>query len=121
MYYITINSEKTDELAYHCRHCKYRDNTTISSNICVLNTTIGKGKMHIEHFVNKYTKLDPTLPRIYNLPCPNISCVTNDNKNEEMNKKEKENRSREVIYIRYNDEDLKYLYICCRCDQIWTP
>ena len=27
-----------------------------------------------DQIVNKYTKFDPTSPRIYNLPCPNKNC-----------------------------------------------
>ena len=28
-------------------------------------------------------------------------------------------KKNEVIYIRYNDIDLKYIYLCCNCDFIW--
>ena len=58
--------------------------------------------------------MDPTLPRIYNMKCPNGECKTN--------KKEdnKEQQATEIIYIRYDDDDLKYVYICPTCDTNWV-
>jgi aspartate carbamoyltransferase regulatory subunit len=54
--------------------------------------------------------LDPTLPRIYNIRCPNTACKTNE---------EGEKTPAEVIYMRYDDENMKYLYICTTCDTTW--
>jgi DNA-directed RNA polymerase subunit M/transcription elongation factor TFIIS len=41
--------------------------------------------------------------------CPNITCKTTVNEVE----------SPEIIYMRYDDENMKYLYICVECDAIW--
>jgi hypothetical protein len=112
MYYITINNENRDELSYYCRNCGHVD-TDIKAGSCVLNTELKKGKQHFQHIVNKYTKLDPTLPRIYNLPCPNSACLTNAI---EVDKR----IPNEVLYMRYDDNNLKYLYLCCKCDNVWT-
>ena len=114
MYYITANAENRDKLSYYCRICKHVDDAVVTNtSVCVLNTQVNKNQIHIEHFVNKYTKLDPTLPRIYNLPCPDDACISNGDDNS--------NNHREVLYMRYNDTDMKYLYMCCRCDRIWLP
>ena len=59
--------------------------------------------------INEYTKLDPTLPRCNNIPCPNDNCV--------CNTEDKENN---VIYIRYDDINLKYMYLCTYCDTTWN-
>ena len=32
------------------------------------------------------------------------------------NGKEKE---KEVIYLRYDDTNMKYIYLCTHCDQVW--
>lgn len=109
MYYISINNKKQDQLAYYCRHCKDYD-STINETVCVLNTQIKKGKQHLEHIINKYTKLDPTLPRINTIPCPNDECTSNN----------ETNCARDILYIRYDDNDLKYMYMCCLCDMIWN-
>jgi DNA-directed RNA polymerase subunit RPC12/RpoP len=113
MYYISIDTDDENKLAYYCRNCGYRDTNIAEDGICVLNTQIKKGKQQFHHIINQYTKLDPTLPRIYNIPCPNSNCSTN---NEDDTKK----TSREIIYMRYDDDNLKYVYICATCDHQWT-
>ena len=117
MYYIKIDDENSSSLSYYCRNCGHKDVNVDDEGICVINTQLKKGTHHFEHIVNKYTKLDPTLPRVYNIPCPNTECCTNI-KNKE--KKENNDTSREVLYIRYDDSKLKYLYMCCKCDHYWT-
>ena len=31
----------------------------------------------MRNYINEYTKLDPTLPRITTIKCPNIECISN--------------------------------------------
>ena len=111
MYYITIRSDKTDSLSYYCRSCGNIDSEMDEDVICVLNTQITKENPHFDQIVNKYTILDPTLPRIYNLPCPNKYCLT---ETENGTNKNTSSSSNEVLYILYNDNELKYLYMCCK-------
>ena len=59
--------------------------------------------------INSYTKLDPTLPRINTIKCPNSNCKSNTDDDEK----------REVIYIRYDDINIKYMYLCAVCDTTW--
>jgi DNA-directed RNA polymerase subunit M/transcription elongation factor TFIIS len=114
MYYITTTTDNTNKLYHFCKTCKYIDKDDVAqTSINILNTNLYKDQMHIDYFVNKYTKLDPTLPRIYNLPCPNNECVSNSTDNTK--------NAREVLYVRYNDTKMKYLYMCCKCDHIWFP
>jgi DNA-directed RNA polymerase subunit M/transcription elongation factor TFIIS len=110
MYYISIDDKDTNKLQYYCRNCGNKDNEMGETGGCILNTqlkTVGKHKF--AHIINKYSKYDPTLPRIHNIPCPNAQCGTNTT----------EKTVREVIYIRYDDENLKYLYMCTTCDEVW--
>jgi DNA-directed RNA polymerase subunit M/transcription elongation factor TFIIS len=108
MYYIGLNVEDSNKLTYYCRNCRYKDETITEEGVCVLNTQFKKGEQKFNHVINQYTKLDPTLPRIYNLKCPNPEC-----------KNTKEDKTTEVIYLRYDDSNLKYLYICTECDTTW--
>ena len=110
MLYISINENDTNKLIYYCRNCGNKDETITDEGVCVLNTQLKKGEQKFNHIINKYTKLDPTLPRIYNIKCPNIGCKTNTESGDKMP---------EVIYIRYDDDNLKYLYICSECDHTW--
>ena len=109
MYYIGVSVDDPNQLTYYCRNCKHKDETLTEEGLCVLNSQLKKGEQKFNHIINEYTKLDPTLPRIYNMKCPNVDCKTN----------KEENKNAEIIYIRYDDDNLKYLYMCTECDTTW--
>ena len=110
MYYITIHETDQNQLAYYCRNCGNKDTEIPTEGICVLKTAVHtKQGINTQTLINKYTKKDPTLPRVYNLPCPNEHCKTNTD----------QKTPKEVLYMRYDDDNLKYLYMCCVCDQVW--
>jgi aspartate carbamoyltransferase regulatory subunit len=117
MYYIRLDGEDSDKLIYYCRNCGNEDDTLLVTldNICVSKTTVKKKEGGVKHLVNEYTKLDPTLPRVSNIPCPNTACVSN---REEKDASE-DHVPHEVIYLRYNDAQLKFVYICNLCDTVW--
>lgn len=98
-----------DKLVYYCRVCGKVDDISVSENVCVLNIKYGQdhGSKPIDMIVNRYTKYDPTLPRIA-LPCPNARCENNKN-----------DKTSEVIYIRHDNNNMKHLYMCVDCDHIW--
>ena len=77
MYYLGINEENTNELIYYCRNCKHVDNTLSSEGACILDTYNQNSELQINHIINKYTKSDPTLPRMSNMKCPNAECKSN--------------------------------------------
>jgi DNA-directed RNA polymerase subunit M/transcription elongation factor TFIIS len=108
MYYIRINAENPNKLVYYCRNCGNEDQLLAIDNVCVSKTQIKKSEQSFNHIINKYTKLDPTLPRMNKILCPNADCKTNT-----------EEAEREIIYIRYDDVNIKYVYLCSTCDTIW--
>ena len=112
MLYLGIHPENTNELTYYCRFCGNMDTMVSESGVCVLNTQFTQSEQKFNHIINEYTKLDPTLPRIYNVKCPNEKCRTNAIT-------EGETKPAEVIYIRYDDSNLKYIYMCVTCDTTW--
>lgn len=113
MYYIMIDPKDSNKLSYYCRNCGDIDNEESNQEIqCVLNTQLKNDDQSFHHIVHKYVKLDPTLPRIYTIPCPNETCSTNVSN-------EDERTAREVIYIRYDEDKLKYLYMCSVCNHTW--
>lgn len=109
MLYIQISEEDSNKLSYYCRSCGHKDNMLTEEGVCIMNTQLKQGQQKFNHIINKYTKLDPTLPRIYTLKCPNGACKTHGDSNTQT----------EVIYIRYDDEKLKYLYMCVECETTW--
>ena len=77
MYYIGISESNPNQISYYCRNCKHKDETITEEGVCVLNKKINTNEQNFSHIVNKYTKMDSTLPRIYNMKCPNEQCITN--------------------------------------------
>lgn len=113
MYYIGISEKDGNKLTYYCRACGHTDETLGQENVCVLKTQLKRGAQNFHNVVNEYTKLDPTLPRIYNVKCPNAACKSNAEGGEGSSVPS------EVIYIRYDEDNMKYLYLCAVCDTVW--
>jgi DNA-directed RNA polymerase subunit M/transcription elongation factor TFIIS len=109
MYYIRIDSDNSNKLIYYCRHCGDENTSLAMDSVIVSNTQIVRSEQKFTNIINKYTKLDPTLPRINNVKCPHAECETNKEKGPE----------REIIYIRYDDMNMKYIYLCSHCDTVW--
>jgi len=109
MYYIRLDSENPNKLVYYCRNCGNEDDTLTVENVSVSKTQITRSNQKFAHIINKYTKLDPTLPRINKIKCPNGDCETN----------KSEGAEREIIYIRYDDVNMNYVYLCSTCDTVW--
>ena len=110
MYYIKISDDDEKNLEYYCRNCGNIDNNITKENICVSKTQYKKNEQKYNHIINKYTKLDPTLPRTNMIKCPNFNCISNT----------EESSNKEVIYLRYDDINLSYIYLCSECDTVWN-
>ena len=67
-------------------------------------------KQFDSYTVNRYTKCDPTLPRSLKMSCPNQECSSAKDESGKSN----------IVYIRHNDVDMKYTYMCCNCDMSWN-
>lgn len=108
MYYLKLKNTNENVLIYYCRQCgneKEMDDT----NISVLKTNVNNVKDTFMNVINEYTKYDPTLPRTNNIKCPNVDCKSNIEQDDNNN----------IIYIRYDDINIKYIYLCSICDTNW--
>ena len=114
MYYNQLDSQDPNKLTHYCRYCGHIDNSLLVEGVCVLNTQFKKGNesKSLDLMVNRFTKLDPTLPRTTSMKCPNGECPTH--------KAEYGKKPTEIIYMRYDDDNMKYLYICVECDHKWV-
>jgi DNA-directed RNA polymerase subunit M/transcription elongation factor TFIIS len=124
MYYIKINGEDANTLVYYCRFCGHEDNEPTDDGVVVLRTEYKKTEQQFSHMINRYIKHDPTLPRITNVKCPNEGCKSNgasDKSSSSASGDHDSTKGREssVIYLRYDDANMKYLYICEHCDTTW--
>lgn len=109
MYYLKLG-ENMDTLVYYCRNCGHEDTQLSSENVCVSDTLIQQKQKQNSGFINEYTKEDPTLPRTTTIRCPDQDCESN---------AVKDLSKREVLYIRYDDTNMKYIYMCTTCNTTW--
>jgi DNA-directed RNA polymerase subunit M/transcription elongation factor TFIIS len=135
MYYICIDpgtatpesesdtgSSGSSSLVHYCRNCGHRE--PVREEICVSKLQIKSIAQNYGNIINRYTKLDPTLPRIGHVKCPNALCASNPQTSDSSSGSASALASgsvpREVIYIRYDEENMKYVYLCAVCDALWS-
>jgi DNA-directed RNA polymerase subunit M/transcription elongation factor TFIIS len=116
-YYLFLQDQGAGEesgpvLQLFCRHCGYSEKMEPKSSkeALVLETTFSAtaAQKQTESQLNDYTKLDPTLPRLKTIPCPNPECPT-----------QAEPDRRDILYIKTDAKNLKYQYCCSVCNTQW--
>ena len=101
----------TDEGNNLFNYCKKCGNKTEIGKKCVYKTTY---ELDLGKILNKNTHIlnDETLPIIQNNPnikCPNDECLSNTTK-----------KPTNIKYIKYDINNMKYIYMCNHCSQKWT-
>jgi DNA-directed RNA polymerase subunit M/transcription elongation factor TFIIS len=126
MYYIKVNGdddvgESANSLIYYCRKCGHENKDLTSNNICVSKMYIKRSEQQFNHSINSYTKNDPTLPRSTTIKCPscNSSNINSSSSSTSSSSSKSEDVNPEVIYIRYDDTHMKYVYLCTKCETTW--
>ncbi len=102
----TVQSD-VGKLRWSCRACGHAEDYEEGGLLYEINLQqkVGEG---YKVLLNEFTRLDPTLPHVTNIKCPNDECGSNTGAAE-----------RDVIYMKYDAVNLKYLYICNVCEQHW--
>ena len=139
MYYICIDpgsnasaeseaaAAASSSLVHYCRNCGHRE--PVKHEICVSKVQLKNAAQNYGNIINKYTKLDPTLPRINHVKCPNAMCPSNPPEHASSSgaaaaaaSASDSNKAvpREVIYLRYDEVNMKYVYLCAVCDALWS-
>jgi len=57
--------------------------------------------------LNEFTRQDPTLPHTKEIKCPALTCQSN------------KGVDRDVILIKHDAVNLKFIYICNVCGETW--
>ncbi len=105
MLYVTVAPDKN--LVYYCKNCENKViETKEKGSICVIDDNKIDDVTKYSQYINKYIKHDPTLPRVNNIKCVNEKCKTHTDPSIE----------KEVIYLKYDFVNMKYLYHCCHCE-----
>lgn len=107
----------TDNNIYNgCKYCKFNSlkkdlnnnkSTDIKDTNCVYNTQKLIGGLDLIKD-NIYLKHDITIPHIYSNK--NIKCLSETCKGKRT----------KIRYINYDNDNMKYLYMCDHCDNKWT-
>lgn len=106
MLYVKTNEDK--QLVKYCKHCQFEKIETVNSAIRISQTMYSEDDLLYNQNVNKYLRFDPTLRRIRDphINCPNSNCSSTPDNNQ-------------VIYIKYDSKNMKYLYVCETCGDTW--
>jgi DNA-directed RNA polymerase subunit M/transcription elongation factor TFIIS len=105
-YYLFLQSG-SNTLQRLCRNCGYTETDEKGGLVMEQSSETSEG---YKILVNEFTRYDVRLPHIVKtLRCPEPTCKTNHNEGES-----------DILYIKYNPTDLKYLYICTSCGFQWT-
>jgi len=90
-----------------CRNCGYQENDERGGLILEIDLK-EKTSEGYKILMNEFTKLDPTLPHVNTIKCPSPACKSNTQEAE-----------KDVIYLKYDAVNMKFLYICNVCDTQW--
>ena len=110
MLYISVDNTDEDKsiLKNYCKNCNFsKELPNNESRAIIENVYENTENINYKLFINPHIKYDPTLPRVNNIKCINKECSK---KKDEMD---------EVIYIKYDNENMKYLYYCVYCEKFW--
>lgn len=106
MLYVNIDEEK--RLVYYCKSCGFNEVSKDTGSVCIINDNKVNDFAKYAQYINPYLKHDPCLPRVNNVVCPSPACNL------------PKDAANEVIYIKYDPTNMKYIYNCCHCDHFWT-
>jgi DNA-directed RNA polymerase subunit M/transcription elongation factor TFIIS len=106
MLYVKTNEKK--ELVKYCKHCSFEKKEPINTAIRISQTIYSEDDLLYNQNINEYLRFDPTLRRIKDphINCPNKDCTSEPDNNQ-------------VIYIKYDSKNMKYLYVCETCGETW--
>jgi hypothetical protein len=102
-----VDDSQKKKLIHYCKACNNQITQENNNSFLIIDDNKINDSTKYSQYINKYIKHDPTLPRVNNIICPNKECT------------KKETDSNEVIYIKYDIVNMKYLYYCCHCDLSW--
>lgn len=102
MLYLEVTEDQ--KLKQFCKNCNFTkiEDAVQQSTLCISEKNFSSDASSFKNFMTPYIKFDKSLPRVNNIKCGNCKPVEN-----------------EVIYVKYDHENMKYLYFCCNCENFW--
>jgi len=110
--YLFHKDDEEAGLQLSCRHCGYKElmapKTAIEALILETTFNVASNQKQTVSQLNDYTKLDPTLPHLKTIACPNQACAS-----------QADPTLRDILYIKTDAKSLKYQYSCTVCSTQW--
>lgn len=110
MLYIKSNEDDNFDVRYYCKNCNFEQplsDDQEQSTMIIQNRYNSKDDVSYKTVINENIVHDPTVPHIDNLPCPNTNCT------------KPEGASNDVMYIKVDNINLKFVYYCTYCKHFW--
>lgn len=101
MLYMKVEGDENNKLRLYCKNCSF-SRIEDSATACVATKNFSSDANSYKSFMTPHIKYDPALPRVNNIKCPECQPEKN-----------------EVIYLKYDHDNMKYLYFCCNCEHFW--
>ena len=98
MYHKISKEKEVTGITLFCRKCGNEE--AIPTSECVSNRVLQPAAA-VKPVLSKYTKFDPTLPRVA-MKCATEACANT-----------------EIIVVRYSDAQMKFLHLCPECNGTW--
>lgn len=105
-YYLYLD-QNDNTLRRICRNCGFQEEDKQGGLILEFDLK-EKTSEGYKILMNEFTKKDPTLPHVNTIKCPNEGCASNTS-----------GKEKDVIYLKYDGINMKFLYICNICDTQW--
>ena len=96
-------NDYSNKLIKYCRHCGFEKEEETSKPIKVSETVYTEDDLFYNQHINKYLRFDPSLRRIVD---DDIKC-------------DKCEKPDIIIPIKYHPTQMKYLYVCNNCGNIF--
>lgn len=111
MYYIKeVEENDSKSIMYYCKNCGSTKSITdgdTKSKLIMSHSYEDMNEKYIQ-FLNPNIQHDHTIPHVSNVTCQSESCT-----------KQKEDKN-DVMYIKYDELKIKYVYCCAYCKFFWT-
>lgn len=107
MYYIKENDDNSIE--YYCKNCgSKREIKTDTNSKLILENNYEEDNQKYFQFLNPFIIHDHTIPHVNNVQCKNKECT------------KPTNTDNDVMYIKYDEKSIKFVYYCVHCKYFWT-
>lgn len=105
-----MKTSENKKMLKYCKHCPFTIENQQSGAIKISETMYSDDDLLYNQNINQYLRFDPTLRRIKDekTKCNKEDCVSNTGAKEQQ-----------VLYIKYDPRNMKYLYVCDHCGNIW--